>query len=156
MKLQRITLSIAALILTTTMAQAVDYPTDYRHWSHVKTLTLHAGHALENPFMGIHHIYANPAALEGLRTGIYPDGAVLAFDLLESITADHATAEGERLLLGVMQKDRKTYAATGGWGFQGWSGNSRTERLVKDNGESCFACHTTEKERDYVFSHWRD
>ena len=47
-------------------------------------------------------------------------------------------------------------AATGGWGFQGWAGNSRDQTLVSDGGAGCYECHTAQAERDYVFSTWRN
>ena len=34
-------------------------------------------------FGGIHHIYANDKAIEGYRNELFPDGAVIIFDLLE-------------------------------------------------------------------------
>ena len=156
MKLYKIPLVSVFLLMNSQPGLAMDYPEGYRHWSHVKTLTLHAGHPLENPFKGIHHVYANPAALKGLQSGAYADGATFVFDLLENVTADHASAEGDRVLIGVMQKDSKGHAATGGWAFQAWSGNSRSERLVNDGGQSCYACHTDAQKDDYVFSHWRE
>ena len=156
MKLHQNILVPAALMLISLTAQAVEYPDGYRHWTHIKTLILHAGHPLDNPFEGIHHIYANQEGLQGLQSGQYADGSVLVFDLLENITRDHASAEGERVLVGVMKKDRKKDAATGDWGFEAWSGNSRTERIVKDGGQSCFACHTSEEKNGYVFSRWRE
>lgn len=147
---------LAALLVTSQATGAVDYPEGYRDWSHVKTLTLHEDHPLAEPFAGIHHVYANPAALTGLHTGRYEDGAVLVFDLLEAKAGDRATAEGRRVLLGVMEKDRVRHADTGGWGFNAWAGDSRSETLVQDGGRSCFACHAAEQAADYVFSRWRD
>lgn len=131
------------------------YPDDYRSWTHIKSMTLHKGHALENPFLGIHHIYGNKAAVAGSKSGQFDDGAVLVFDLLQSITKDKASVEGERVLVGVMSKDNSKYKTTGGWGFEGFKGNSKTERLVTDDGTSCFSCHTSQKEHDYVFTRWR-
>ncbi|MGB5736919.1 MAG: cytochrome P460 family protein, partial [Thiohalocapsa sp.] len=61
----------------------VSYPEGYREWTHVKSMVIHPGHPLENPFLGIHHVYANEAARDGLETGVYSDGALFAFDLLE-------------------------------------------------------------------------
>ena len=89
----------AALLLTGSVTTAAGYPEDYRSWTHVKTLTLHAGHPLEVPFKGIHHVYANPAALEGLGSGNYPDGAVLVFDLLllGALVASKGTHGGDWL-----------------------------------------------------------
>ena len=48
------------------------------------------------------------------------------------------------------------FAATGGWGFEGFGGNSKTERLVEGGGKDCFDCHASEKAKDYVFSEYRD
>jgi hypothetical protein len=132
------------------------YPEGYRLWTHVKSMTIHPGHPLEDPFLGIHHIYANPQALEGYRSGRFGDGSVIVFDQLQSLTADNASSEGERVLVGVMVKDATRYAGTGGWGFQGWAGNSRDKTLVSDGGAGCYDCHTAQAERDYVFSAWRD
>lgn len=111
---------------------------------------------LESPFLGIHHVYGNEKAVKGTQSGKSDDGAVLAFDLLEYQTQDKASKEGDRVLVGVMVKDNANYPSTGGWGFEGFKGNSHTERLVNDGGQSCFACHTSQKENDYVFTHWRD
>ncbi|MEQ1636010.1 MAG: cytochrome P460 family protein [Methylococcales bacterium] len=133
----------------------VPYPEGFRSWFHTKTMLIQPGHALANPFQGIHHLYANPKALKGLQSGTYADGAVLVFDLLNYNDKELTIQEGDRKLTGVMHRDAKKYAATGGWGFEGFAGNSKTERLVKDSGASCFACHTSEKKREYVFSELR-
>lgn len=150
-------IAVSALAFNAAMAaDQVDYPKDYRQWTHVKSMTLHEGHPLENPFKGIHHVYANAKGVEGAKTGKYKDGAIMVFDLLESKTQDNASVEGERILVGVMVKNDKKYAATGGWGFEAWKGNSRTERIVTDGGKSCFDCHAPQKDTGYVFSRWRD
>ncbi len=134
----------------------VQYPAGYRNWLHVKSMLIQPGHALENPFQGIHYVYANGKAAAGLKKGNYEDGAVLVFDLLNYEEKDKTIQEGKRKLLGVMYKDASKYAATGGWGFEGFAGDSKTERLVKDDGKSCFDCHASEKGKDYVFSQFRD
>jgi hypothetical protein len=135
--------------------QAVPFPEGYRNWLHAKSMLIQPGHALENPFQGLHHVYANKQAEAGLKTGKYADGSVLVFDLLQYQEKDKTIQEGERKLLGVMLKDAKKFASTGGWGFEGFAGNSKTERLVKDGGTSCFACHVAEQKTDYVFSQYR-
>ncbi|MCW8931615.1 MAG: cytochrome P460 family protein [Gammaproteobacteria bacterium] len=136
-------------------ADQPDYPENYRSWTHIKSMTLHKGHALENPFLGIHHVYGNKAAVAGTKSGHFEDGSVLVFDLLQSVTKDKASVEGERVLIGVMSKDSSKYKTTSGWGFEGFKGNSKTERLVTDDGTSCYSCHTSQKENDYVFTQWR-
>lgn len=135
---------------------SVDYPDGYRTWTHIKTMALHKGHPLENPFMGIHHVYGNEKGVKGSKSGQYDDGAVLVFDLLQYMTQDNASTEGDRVLVGVMVKDNKKYTSTGGWGFEGFKGNSHTERLVNDGGQSCYACHASQQETNYVFTRWRD
>ncbi|MCX7901844.1 MAG: cytochrome P460 family protein, partial [Burkholderiaceae bacterium] len=100
-------------------AADVPYPEGYRNWTHVKSMVIEAGHPLYEAFGGIHHIYANAKAISGYRSGKFPDGAVIVFDLLEAKRADHAVTEGARKVVGVMHKDAKKYAATGGWGFEG-------------------------------------
>ncbi|GAB4264726.1 MAG: cytochrome P460 family protein [Methylomicrobium sp.] len=156
------TVSIALVTLCSSVAfgalageDKVPFPEGYRSWLHVKSMLIQPGHALENPFQGLHHVYANQQAQAGLKTGKYQDGAVLVFDLLNYVEKDKTIQEGDRKLVGVMQKDAKKYAATGGWGFEGFAGDSKTERLVNDGGKSCFACHASEKKTDYVFSQYR-
>ena len=137
-------------------AATVAYPDGYRAYTHVKSLLLKPNHPLANPFAGLHHVYANPRALSGLKSGKYEDGSVLVFDLLEPQEGGDATAEGKRKLVGVMQRDSKKFAATGGWGFEGFAGNSRSERLVKDGGVSCYGCHQARTQQSFVFSEWRE
>ncbi len=134
----------------------VAFPEGYRNWLHTKSMLIQPGHALENPFQGIHHVYANSKAANGLKTGKYGDGSVLVFDLLKYEEKDKTIQEGERKLVGVMHKDSVKYPSTGGWGFEGFAGNSKTERLVKDGGKSCFGCHEPQKGKDYVFSALRE
>lgn len=136
--------------------EGVAFPEGYRNWLHAKSMLIQPGHALENPFQGIHHVYANGVAAKGLKTGNFADGSVLVFDLLKYEEKDKTIQEGERKLVGVMHKDSAKYAATGGWGYEGFAGNSKTERLVKDGGKSCFDCHTAQKDKDYVFSQLRE
>ncbi len=135
----------------------VPYPEGYRNWRHVKSMVIEPGHALYDAFGGIHHLYANAKALQGYRTGHFPDGAVIVFDLLEAQTADHAIVEGKRKVLGVMTRDSHRYAATGGWGFEGFAEGDRNRRAVGDNAaQACFACHAAQQAHDYVFSSARD
>ena len=131
----------------------VPYPAGYRDWRHVKSMIIEPGHALAESFGGIHHLYANEKALDGYAKGEFPDGSIIVFDLLEAASADNAVTEGPRKLVGVMVKDRARYAATGGWGFEGFARDSRTERLVGDKAATaCFGCHQAQKAKDYVFS----
>jgi hypothetical protein len=149
-------LAALALAWPATATEPVPYPEGYRHWTHVKSMVIKPGHPLYDAFGGIHHLYANEQALEGYRSGTFPDGAVIVFDLLEAHDADNAVQEGERKIVGVMVKQGEVYKDTGGWGFEGFKGDSMTERAVGDAAATaCFECHASQAERDYVFSAFR-
>jgi hypothetical protein len=138
-----------------TKKDPVTYPDGYRKWAHVKSMVIQQGHPLYDSFGGIHHVYANEKALKALKSGKpFPDGAVLIFDLLETKSENNAIVEGPRKVLGVMQKDSKKFSRTGGWGFEGFKGDSQ-ERVVSDAKTACFDCHEPQKNRDYVFSQYR-
>ena len=134
----------------------VKYPEGYRNWAHVKSMVIQQGHPLYESFGGIHHIYANDKALKAMKSGkLYPDGAVLVFDLLEAKSDNNAIVEGQRKIVGVMQKNTKKFVETGGWGFEGFKGDTK-ERVVTDPKNACFSCHEPQKATDFVFSKYRN
>lgn len=158
MKKNLINLLVAGLLTPlTAIGDDIDYPDGYRDWSHVKSMVIEQGHPLFDTFGGIHHIYANPAALDGYRSGTFADGSVIVFDLLEALGEDSSLIEGERKVLGVMQKDSGRFGSTAGWGFEAFAGGDRTRPVVgADAATACFACHTSRENHDYVFSQLRD
>ena len=139
-------------------AAAVAYPEGYRAWLHVKSQVATQEHPRAASIGGLHNIYANEAAIAGYRGGKFPDGSVIVFDLLELHEKNGSLIPGARRWLGVMEKDSAKYAATGGWGFDNFSGDSRTDRDVPVNGpaSNCYACHLQQKDQDYVFSKLKD
>ena len=62
-----VTLAISVAAVTGLVSAAdkppVPYPTGYRDWRHVKSMVINPGHGLYDAFGGIHHLYANKAAL---------------------------------------------------------------------------------------------
>lgn len=134
--------------------QLVKYPEGYRGWTHVKSMVIEKGHPLYTAFGGIHHIYANKEALDGLKNNSYADGAVFVFDLLDASKGGNAITEGSRKVVGVMEKKRAIFSSTGGWGFEAFKGDT-AERAVKDPKADCFACHEAQKGTDFVFSTYR-
>jgi hypothetical protein len=135
---------------------AVPYPEGYRMWTHVRTVLIGPQSPAFESFGGLHHIYANEKAMEGYRAGRFPDGSVLVFELLETRENAGVTAEGQRKRVGVMVKESKRYAETGGWGFESFQGDSQTERRLNAEGRiACFKCHEPQKDRDFVFSEFR-
>lgn len=158
-KIILIVLAISLLTLGFSLLQSgnndVPYPEGYRNWTHVKTMVLKEGHPLYEAFGGIHHIYANKIALGGYKAGNkFKDGSVIVFDLLDFVEENNAIVEGKRKVVGVMVKNSKKYKQTGGWGFEGFAGDSKN-RVVKNMEGECFACHTQMKEKDFVFSEYR-
>ena len=148
-----ILLALAAAPSIALAADTVPYPEGYRNRTHVKSMVINKGHPLFDAFGGIHHLYANKKALEGYKSGKFPDGAVIIFDLLEANEGGNAVQEGARKVVGVMHKDAKKWQATGGWGYEGFKGDSKTERAVGANAATaCHACHTSQKDKDFVFS----
>ncbi|GAH20443.1 unnamed protein product, partial [marine sediment metagenome] len=43
-------------------------------------------------------------------------------DHLQAVSGENAITEGERKVLGIMQKDPEKFAGTGGWGFEAFKG----------------------------------
>lgn len=135
----------------------VAYPEGYRSWTHVKSMAIvDDTHPLFGAFGGIHHVYVNAAGLAALRAGKpFPDGAVFVFDLLSADSAAGAYTEGARKFIGVMQRNRRAFAATGGWGFEGFAADTRDQRMVNDAAGQCFGCHQSQEPQDFVFTTWR-
>jgi hypothetical protein len=135
----------------------VPYPVGYRKWACASSALIGPQSPAFKDSGGIHHIYANEKAMEGYRDGRFPDGSVLVADFLETRESNGVTTEGPRRRIDVMVKDSKRYAGTGGWGFESFRGGAQTDRLVTtETAATCFACHAKQKERDFVFSVFRE
>ena len=135
----------------------VAYPSDYRQWTHVKSMVIQEGHPLHAAFGGLHHLYANDKAMKGYQSGKFPNGSVIVFDLLEANDGGNAITEGNRKVVGVMQKHEKRFKETGGWGFEAYAAGDAQQAVIGDKAKAqCFQCHISEKDNDYVFSQWRD
>lgn len=132
----------------------VPFPHQYRKWWHVKTTVIGPQSPNFRRNGGIHHFYANEIAMEGYRTGKFPEGSVLVDDLLEAKGVDGVTTEGPRVRVAVMIKQSARYFETGGWGFEIFKGDSETDgSLTAQEKAACFACH--QKGRDSVLSEYR-
>lgn len=131
------------------------FPVNFRNWKHVKSMILQKGHPLFENFGGIHHIYANEKAMEGYSRGHFPDGSMIVFDLWEAVEKDNAITEGNRKVIGLMYKNSNVFAETGGWIFGAYK-NMQGEKVELDWKAQCFSCHASQKEKDYVFSAYRE
>ena len=98
------------------------------------------------------HVYANDQALEGYRSGHFPEGAVLVADWFFLEEKGVGLAPATRKSINVMIRDAR-FANTGGWGFEDFDRDSHTKRNVKVNSlTACYACHNHAKDNEYVFS----
>ncbi|WP_419700786.1 cytochrome P460 family protein [Mucilaginibacter sp. NFX135] len=129
-------------------------PEGYRNWTHVKT-------AVNNPAFashsGFHHIYANSKALDGYKTGRFADGAIIVFDVLESLPQKNGDMyEGKRKLIDIMVKNSSRFSETGGWGYEEFTySDSVTTKALHPTKEQCFNCHNTRKASSFIFSSYR-
>jgi len=134
----------------------VPYPEGFRQWKHVKSGAIGPKSKGFAQFGGFHHIYANSEALKGYESGIFPQGSVLVFDKFEMIDDGNGNiTEGKRTSMDVMLKDIR-YDSTGGWGYEEFLGDSKTERAPKMLMTGCYQCHSNKKSSDFVFSKMRN
>jgi len=120
----------------------VSYPDGYRRWVHVKSTIVgpDAPGFVRNG--GIHHYYANPAAVEGYRDGVFADGSILVDEHLDMHqAAPGVTDDGPRRKVSVMVRNAARFPGTGGWGFEEFPQDSRTGVLSDERRAACAACH---------------
>ena len=147
--------SLGSTLAWRSSTDPVDYPEGYRNWAHVKSGLISPGHRNFATTGGFQHIYANPAAMTGYRTREFPEGSIIVFDWLTMTDKNGAFEEGARRQVDVMVKDAGRFASTGGWGFQRFVGDSRTERASAPTPEQCFACHQQLKKDGLILSSYR-
>jgi Cytochrome P460 len=105
---------------------------------------------------GLFHFYANDKAIEGLRTGSYPDGAILAEEILEWLSISNGAKEGARRIVGVMVKDSHRYSSTGGWGYGAFYDGRMVDKPDAKMRQNCHQCHVASKAQGYVFTEYRE
>ena len=139
------------------------YPEGYRHWTFLHTSMVPATFdafgkkPCEKPCVaGMFHFYANDKAMQGLRTGAYPDGAVIAEEMLEWVSTPTAAKEGQRRIVGVMVKDNQRYNSTGGWGYGSFDEGSTIDKLDEKMRQACHQCHVARKDQGYVFTQYHE
>jgi len=126
-------------------------PTGYRGWRHVRSIAVTDP---EHDMYGFHDGYANDAALRGLRARPvrFEDGATFVVSLFDIARKDGVTSAGAKRRTVVQVKDRRA-AATGGWRFAAFDPAGKP---IQIDEASCFRCHITAEERDFVFTDLRE
>src|ERR1700678_2348353 len=116
-------------------------------------------------------ILANPEMIRAYLAGVpgsgkpFPDGAKLAkihWNPKKLETFPSATVPGSQHDVDFMVKDTKRFADSGGWGYAVFDYDTASDTFTpgtmsgkppQGNDDKCgFACHTTVKTRDYVFT----
>jgi hypothetical protein len=149
----------AALGLMAAGEGPIAYPEGFRAWTHISSGVVGPKSPAAPKYEGVHHIYANAKAMEGYRTGKWPDGAVIVYDQWTAVAAPaDSTAQGERKFIDVMAKDSRRFAATGGWGYTEFLGAERRRMTdIEANQAGCDTCHAKSAPGgDRVFSQYRD
>ena len=156
MRLSRLAIAVflGLAVMVTALAQdsnPIPFPEGYRNWYHVRSTLNKTGHSPEGN-IGIQHVYANALAVEGVRAGTFPDGAMFVVDRFKFVEGDNNTvSQGERKVIAVMLRDAQRYAETGGWGFEAFKAGDPNQRVVKDQ-KACFACHIPHADNNYLFT----
>jgi hypothetical protein len=140
------------------------YPEGYRQWTFLHSSMVPANFdafgnkpCVEPCTAGLFHFYANDKAMEGLRTGSYPDGAIIAEEMLEWLASSKGGGkEGHRRIIGVMVKNSQRYSSTGGWGYGTFEDGSRVDKLDGKAREACHQCHVARQAQGFVFSEYRE
>jgi hypothetical protein len=116
-------------------------------------------------------ILANPVMIDAYRAGApgngrpFPDGSKLAkihWNPKQMEASPAATVPGTQHDMDFMVKDSKRFADSGGWGWAAFDYDAATDTFKpgtladhppQGNDAKCgFACHTSVKARDYVFT----
>ena len=154
-----VTLAVAVTTTARETTTAVAFPTGYRSWQHVRTIVVGPEHPSFAGRGGIHHYYANAKAVEGYRTGTFPNGSVIVDEGVLTKDGEGRSRgvvfEADRRSLDVMVKDVKAYPDTGGWGYEHFDGAAVAPTLTAEKRKACFECHSNGGERDSVFTRIR-
>jgi hypothetical protein len=141
--------SIATVTTLAADQPAVPYPTGFRSWQVVRSTVVGPEHPSFPTRGGIHHYYANDKAVEGYRTGVFPNGSMIVdegvFTKDGEGKAKGLVFETERRAIDVMVKNNDLYKETSGWGFEQFKGDERTGVLTDSRRKQCHDCHSTQK-----------
>jgi hypothetical protein len=118
-------------------------------------------------------ILANPVMIQAYQAGVpgngkpFPDGARMAkihWNPKKMETFPAATVPGTQHDVDFMVKDSRRFADSGGWGYAVFEYDAASDTFrpgtladkpPQGNNATCgFACHTSVKTRDYVFTNY--
>lgn len=154
-------LSLACILVFVLSAfmkrEVVDFPEGFRNWHHIKSHVVGPNNAAAPKYSGFTSVYANDKAMQGYRTNVWPDGAVIVVDVLESVENKGDYAMSKRKFIDVMVKDSKRYAATNGWAFEEfWEGDKSKAIIKEEMVGKCFNCHKSRAGERMVFTRYEE
>jgi hypothetical protein len=145
-------LALACVYALAQGMSGIPFPNDYRTWYRHHTTVNLAGHVPVDE-IGIQDVYANAAAVKGLESGTFADGAAFVVDRVTSVEGPNNTlASGPRKVIAVMLRDAQMYKDTGGWGFEAFKAGDPKQRVVQDGGKACFVCHAPHAANNFLFT----
>lgn len=142
-------------------------PQGFREWMFIGApLTPHGLNNGKAGFPEFHHVYVNPDAFAVYqRTGEFPEGTVIAKELVLLLKGDHPDGSknapsgrgyfaGEFQGMDVMVKDSSRFSKTNGWGFFNFGHHAPpyTAAAPAAPREDCAACHQANAQKDMVFT----
>jgi hypothetical protein len=132
-------------------ADALTLPARFRDWKHVRSIAVtDPDHAM----YGFHDGYANDAAVRGLRAkpAAFADGATFVVSIYDVAEEKGITTAGAKRRTVMQVKDHRA-TATGGWRFAAFDPAGKPLPIDES---SCFGCHATAKQSDFVFTSLRE
>lgn len=140
-------------LLAAESAEDIKPPVGHRNWFHVNSMVIDKSSPLAELLGGLHMVHVNSTGETALKKGgPYPDETVFVDRLHEFSVSEGSFAQGPLKSVVMMIKDKKKYAATGGWAFQAWVEGDPKKPMVTDPVKQCFECHQAKKDQDYVYS----
>lgn len=135
--------------------EGIELPAQYKDWK-----VISASHRTDNKSMRI--ILGNDIAIKAARnkqTNPWPDGTILGKLVWKQVVEENWAAAispnpDKFIHAEFMIKDSKKYKENGtGWMWARWLGQEQKPYGdEKDLNQSCIACHTPVKGRDWVFT----
>ncbi len=140
----------------------VKIPAGYRDWKLIAVANLLVAGKVDQ----LRAQLGNDIAIKAFKEGKvpFPDGSIIAAIHWTRVSSEdnnkvldgpfpgaQSFVVGSPVNVQFMVKDSKKYAATGGWGFADFTGGKPGDKALH---ETCFACHTPAKDRDYVFTRY--
>jgi hypothetical protein len=151
-----VTFAAVGTVFAAQTGDALKIQGDFKHWYLVHSTLITKDDNKLGLIAGVHLIYVNATGLDRLKRGgstPYPDGTMFSDDVRDYSAVDGVYVQGAtRKAITLMVKDSKTYASTGGWGFQAWAGGNSTKPIATDAVKQCFTCHVPQKAQDFTFS----